>query len=150
MWPLWVKIYTVVVATPMVIASGAIALWIFLTGFGGTFENPSSPSAILMMSVFSFAFLFTMGLFMYAIKRVIADQNEAIVLAATGHLMLAIPAMVFVMVAFLDNTNRFVSNLENGFQDIRFNFSMQLVLWMAFHTYLGLILALYDNTSETV
>lgn len=148
MWPLWVKVYAVVVATPMVVASGAIALWIVLTEFGGSFEDASSTGAVLMIGVFVIAFIFTAVLFISAIKRIIFDEVEALILAATGHLMLAIPAVVFVIISFIDNQNRFVADVEDTIEGLTLNPETRLILWLVFHTYIALILALYDNTSS--
>ena len=147
MWPQWAKFYGVFVSVPMAFFSLGIVGWIIATSFGGLFEDVTGPGVIIMSAVFVIAFLFTAWLFAVSAQRLWTNQTEALIFSSTGHLMLAIPAIVFTMIGFMRNENVYVANLEESVESFELNWQASLVLWMVVHTYLALWLAMADNTS---
>ena len=147
MWPTWSKVYTGLIATPMFFVSLGIAFWIFSTNLGGALDESGWVANTITIGVFVLAFLFTAWLFALAVQRVLTDETEALVFAATGHLMLAIPAMVFSMIAFGQNQNLYLAEVQAFLSDAEVSDEVILLAWMLVHTYIGLLLAMADNTT---
>lgn len=147
MWPLWSKVYAAFVAVPMIFVSIGIAFWIVRTNLGGALDNMTGISVTITIGVFALAFLFTGWLFGLAVQRVVTDQAEALVFAATAHLMMAIPAIVFTIIAFVQSETLYLADLQRLINDAELNRESSLLFWMVSHTYIGLFLAMADNTS---
>lgn len=147
MWPTWSKVYTAMIATPMIFLSLGIALWIVRTNLGGSLDESVGSTGTITVAVFMLAFVFTAWLFALAVQRVLTEKPEALVFAATGHLMLSIPAMVFSVIAFVQNDTLYLAELQNAVEALEPTSEAVLLLWMLFHAYMGLFLAMADNTS---
>ncbi len=145
-WPLWVKIYAVIVGAPMVAVSLALTLWIVLIGFGDTLTAANLVGRLLISGVYIIAFMTTAGLFFIGVRRIIFNKSEALLYAATGHLLLSMPAAMFAAVSYLRQPNIFINDLIATFNEVALNQPSRLLLWIVFHTYLALWLSLSDRT----
>ncbi|PJF44599.1 MAG: hypothetical protein CUN55_03120 [Phototrophicales bacterium] len=146
-WPLWTKIYAVIIGAPMIAVSLALVLWIILIGFGDTLATSSFLGRRLVSTVYIVAFLTTAYLFYIAVRRIIFDQPEALLYAATGHLLLAMPAAMFSVVSYARQPVSFINNINRALDDVTLNQPMRFLLWVVFHTYLALWLSLLDRSS---
>ncbi len=149
-WPLWAKVYAVVVGAPMVSVALGLALWLTLTRFDGALiDRPVVASWILIVTVF-LNFLTAAWLFYVAIRRTVAGQPEALILAAAGHVLVTIPPLVTLMVGFVLDAEQLLHALSSAVTDRTFVLELKLIVWVLLHTYLALFLSLADNTSRVL
>lgn len=144
-WPLWIKIYAVLLGGPMVGVCAGLAVWIFSSQFGGLLDDADQTATLLLM--IASAMLLGLGayLFFSGVWGVVNNRSDAILMAATGHLIVAGPAITLLSVDFFRNQERFVNDLvsatANGFAGTEF----RLLAWVIFNIYLALILSLADQ-----
>ncbi len=144
-WPLWIKIYAVVVGGPMVGICLGLALWAFSSRFAG-FLDDADETAILLLIIAS-AMLLGLGayLFFSGVWGVVNNRSDALLMAATGHLIVTGPAITLLTVAYFRNQERFINDLvsatANGFSGTE----IRLLAWIIFNIYLALILSLADQ-----
>lgn len=149
-WPLWAKVYAVIVGAPMIGVSIGIAVWLVLTRFGGLMEDSPWLASLLLTAASLTNFALGAWLFYTSVQRLVARQSEALLLAATGHLLLAIPTLVFIAVSFVVNHQRFINDLTYSVSDGQLSTELKMIIWSLFHVYLALFLALADNTGDWV
>lgn len=146
-WPLWTKIYAVIVGAPMVAVSLVLILWIVLMGFGDTLATTNSVGRWLISGVYVVAFVTTAWLFFMGVRRIVLDKPEALLYTATGHLLLAMPAAMFAIVSYIRQPLPFISDLNRTIDDGSMTQPTRFLLWVVFHTYLALVLSLSDRSS---
>lgn len=145
-WPLWVKMYMVLIAAPMIALSLGINLWLIRSRFDGLLTDSPLIAVIMLLGATLLNFLAGAWLFYVAIWRTLNHQPEAPTFAATGHLLLAIPPLVFAIVSFAVDHVYFLDSLYYTLSRDKNSLELYLIIWIAFHVYLGLILSLADNT----
>lgn len=143
-WPLWTKIYAVVVGVPMVGISLALTLWIVLLGLGDAIDAPSTLGRMLIAGVYLVAFITTAWLFAASIWRIVTQRSEALLYAATGHLLLAMPAGMFVAVSYVRQPIDFINDIDGVLDGEPLNQAVRFVMWVVVHTYFALFLSLSD------
>lgn len=146
-WPLWSKIYGVTVAAPMIAVCVGLAFWFVTTRIGGTVSDGPAAAVWTLIGTLAVAFVAAAWLFFLAVQRMIGEQNEALLFAATAHILIATPALVFLLVSLFHDPNRFVDEIYYAVVRRNFVIELKLALWMTIHIYLGTILALADRTS---
>jgi hypothetical protein len=145
-WPFWAKVYAVTLGAPMVAVSLGLGFWLVLTQFDGLLRNkPLAPSLMLMLSSLV-NFGFGAWLFYASVRRTIEREPEALTFAATGHLLIAVPALVFVIVSLFVNPERFINAIFYALRDWHLILELRLIVWVAINIYLALVLALADNS----
>lgn len=146
-WPLWAKIYSVVVAIPMIPAALFIAIWLVQSRFGGLIQEDVLIGAVLLMSSFVAAFAVGAWLFFIGAKRVWKQWPEALMFAATGHLMVALPAVVFLGALYSSDSRSFVVDVGKALSTTTPNREVALISWTLLHVYAALVVGLADNTT---
>jgi len=145
-WPLWAKIYAVVIGSPMVAVSIGIAIVLPLNRFGGLTEDTEMLGAIMFTAAFIVTFLMAAWLFFISIVRTVNRHVEALTFAATGHLIIGAPALVYLTVSFVQDDEAFFNKLSFAAGDLDFIVEFKLICWVIFHFYFALFLAINDTT----
>ncbi len=147
-WPLSAKIYAIGVGVPMIAISLTAAFWIFQTRFGGFINSRPVLAVLILMLAFAGTLVMAAWLFYIGVRRTITQEPEALIFAATGHLLSAIPAMVLLFVAFLRDYQGFVYDVQTAVAQRDFTLEFTFISWMLIHVYLALLLSFLDNTSH--
>ena len=145
-WPLWAKIYAVVVGAPMVALSIGIAIVMPLNKFGGLTENTQTIGVVMFTSAFIVTFIMAAWLFFSSVLRTVNRHIEALTFAATGHLIIGAPALVYLVVRFAQDDEAFFNKLSFAAGDLNFITEFKLICWVIFHIYFALFLAVNDPT----
>lgn len=145
-WPLWAKIYAVVIGAPMVAVSIGVAIVMPMNRFGGLTEDTEMLGVIMFTGAFIVTFLMAAWLFFIGIVRTVNRQVEALTFAATGHLIIGAPALVYLVVSFLQDDEAFFNKLSFAVGDSDFIVEFKLICWVIFHFYFALFLAINDTT----
>lgn len=126
------------------ICSG-LAVWIFSSRFGGLLDDADTTATLLLM--IASAMLLGLGayLFFSGVWSVVNNRADALLMVATGHLIVTGPAITLLMVDFFRNQEGFINDMvtatENGLTGTEF----RLLAWVLFNIYFALILALADS-----
>lgn len=145
-WPRWVKIYSVVVAIPMIPIALLVAVWLVQSRFDGLLRDDALVGAILLTVSFVAAFAVGAWLFLIGAKRVWQQWPEALMFAATGHLMVALPAAVFIGALYSSDSRTFMVDIDNAVADGTFSRELILIAWTVIHVYAALVVGLADGT----
>lgn len=122
-----------------------LGVWVFSSRFGGLLDDADMTATLLLM--IASAMLLALGayLFFTGVWAVVNNRTDALIMTATGHLIVAGPAITLLIVDFFRNQERFinelVSNANAGFTGSVF----RLLAWVIFNIYLALILSLADS-----
>jgi hypothetical protein len=144
-WPLWIKIYSVVVGGPMVGICLGLAIWVFTSRFGGLLDNADGTATLLLMVASAMLLCLGAYLFFTGVFGVVNSKVDALLMLATGHLIVAAPGITLLLVDFLRNQDRFLHRLVNAVDDGFIVAELRLIGWVLFHIYLAMILALSDR-----
>ncbi len=146
-WPLWAKVYAVVVAAPMIGVCLGLSYWFVKTRIGGAVADGPPLALWTLLGTLVVAFVVSGILFGISVNRMIAEDAEALLFAATAHVLIAIPALVFLLVQLAYDSNRFLDELYYAFARREFILEFKLAIWLVFHIYMAVVVALADNTS---
>jgi hypothetical protein len=145
-WPLWAKIYAVIIGAPMVAVSIGVAIVMPLNRFGGLTEDSETLGVVMFTAAFVVTFLMAAWLFFIGIVRTVNRHIEALTFAATGHLIIGAPALVYLVVRFAQDDEAFFNKLSFAAGDLNFIIEFRLICWVIFHIYFALFLAVNDTT----
>lgn len=145
-WPMWAKIYSVVVAIPMVPTALLVAFWLVQSRFDGLIRDDVFVASLILMGSFVAAFGVGAWLFFIGAKRVWQQWPEALMFASTGHLMVALPAAVFLGALYSSDSRQFLVDIGNALADANPSREVVLIAWVLVHVYAALVVGLADNT----
>lgn len=133
----------------MIGISLGLSLWVISSRFGGLLEG-AAPLGITLLTVAS-TLSFWAGAFLFfsGVWRMVDEKGEALIMASTGHIIVAFPAITLLVVDFLRaGQESFVNELVDAVDRGAFVPEFRLVVWIVFHVYVALFLALADHSGH--
>lgn len=144
-YPLWIQIYTATVAAPMSAAAVGLAVWMNRTLAGGLLEGYRREGVVLMLGAFTLSLLFAAALFFAGFYRAVRQKNDALLLAATGHLIVVAPAITMLVLDYLRNAEAFWQQLGSPLNGKGWALHWSLLVWILIHVYTALAVSLADK-----
>ena len=148
-WPWWATAYAALIGIPMLVLSFGVAGWMVISYIDEIFGELGLGLSLLLVA-FVLSFIMAGLLFYYGAQRVFAQQSEALNFSALAHLMVLGPAATLIAVAFAEEEDIFLTELNNALNRQQVSDNMIFIAWIVIHAYFALFLSLSDNTSRFV